>query len=156
MIYVYLAGPITGCTNEEAIDWREEFGTRLRSLGYQDVNPLRCEPITGETYQPQYDDIQFGTPEAIAAKNYVDVERSDVVLGYLPKAHTEAVGYPSVGTLAELNWAVEKRKTRILITDLEYVRENPVIKAVIPWRFPEHTGFVMALELIEGIYGVYK
>ena len=141
-IHVYLAGPITGCTNGEANDWRTDFSAKLyrESLSLRPapgagrlvgVSPLRCEPIVGDTYAPEYDDNQFGHPQVIAAKNQEDVRRCDLTFAYLP-----ADGL-SVGTLQEIGWAAGMGKPIILVTDNDLVRENAVIKATVPWRIRE-------------------
>lgn len=153
-VYIYLAGPITGCNDEGANSWRDDFATRLFQTHphFVGVSPLRCEPIIGDIYKPQYDDNQFGTPEVIGAKNKMDVARCDLTMAYLP-----ADNPPSIGTLQEIGWAAGMGKPIILVTDNGYVRNNAVIKATVPWRFPERPhGFQKALEVIEGLYLVYN
>lgn len=161
-IHVYLAGPITGCTNREANDWRALFSDQLYTSSIQHtysegsrligVSPLRCEPIVGDVYAPEYDDNQFGHPQVIAAKNKEDVRRCDVTFAYLP-----ADNPASVGTLQEIGWAAGMGKPIILVTDNDHVRENAVIKATVPWRFREsgEDGFGKSVEVIAGIFGVY-
>jgi nucleoside 2-deoxyribosyltransferase len=164
-IHVYLAGPITGCTNSEANDWRAVFSDQLRRASRPilhrvdfdgseliGVSPLRCEPIVGDIYAPEYDDNQFGNPQVIAAKNKEDVRRCDVTFAYLP-----ATNPASVGTLQEIGWAAGMGKPIILVTDNDHVRENAVIKATVPWRFREsgEDGFGKSVEVIAGIFGVY-
>lgn len=150
-IYIYLAGPITGCTDGEANDWRSKMEADLESMGFVGVSPLRCEPIVGNVYQPEYDDNQFGHPQVIAAKNKEDVRRCDLTFAYLPAEHPA-----SVGTLQEIGWAAGMDKPIILLTDNDYVRNNAVIKATVPWRFTEaEGGWCKSLEVIEGIFGVY-
>ena len=150
-VYIYLAGPIVGCTDKEANDWRAKFSDELwkRHDSIVGVSPLRCEPlIEGNIYEPEYEDNRFGTPDVIAAKNNLDVKRCDLTLAYMPRM--------SIGTLQEIGWAVGMRKPVILITDLLEVRNNAVIKATVPWRFTEKDqGFTHALDVITGIFGVY-
>lgn len=153
-IYVYLAGPITGCTNGEANDWRLHMSIRLGQCSDQQivgVSPLRCEPIVGDIYAPEYDDNQFGHPQVIAAKNKEDVRRCDITFAYMP-----AENPASVGTLQEIGWAAGLAKPIILVTDNGYVRDNAVIKATVPWRFKQSDdGFTKAIEVIGGIFNVY-
>lgn len=156
-IFIYLAGPITGCTLGGANDWRNAFSLRLAQINPNlvGVSPLRCEPLVGDRYGPQYEDKRFGTPQAIANKNLEDVRRADCVVAYIPASTTEETGHVSVGTLCELNWAVGLNKPRILISDVEYVSNNPVIRAITPWIFREETGFEDALDTIGGVFDVY-
>jgi nucleoside 2-deoxyribosyltransferase len=149
-IFVYLAGPISGCTEGEANDWRTSMALNLGN-NIVGVSPLRCEPIIGEIYGKEYDNNQFGTPAVIAAKNKEDVRRCDVTFAYLP-----AGGLLSVGTLQEIGWACGMGKPVILVTDNEHVLTNAVIKATVPWRFTEaEGGFAKAVEVIQGVFRVY-
>lgn len=153
-IYIYLAGPISGCTYGEANDWRDEVSRDLRDVAahIRGVSPLRCEPLHGERYKPEYADARFGTPSAIAAKNKEDVRRCDAVLAYLPADEPA-----SVGTLQEIGWAAGLGKPIVLVTDNGRVRNNPVIKATVPWRFLETPcGFQEAIDTLTGIFGVYE
>lgn len=153
---VYLAGPITGNTYGQANDWRANCSNLLKDRGFIGVSPLRCEPITGSVYSPEYADIQFGTPKAIGAKNRWDVQNCDATLAYLPKDVTDAVGYPSIGTICEINWAYDAGKLVFVVSDVPYIANNAVLKSFCPWIFPEDGGFEMAAEVIEGILGVYN
>lgn len=82
---IYLAGAIFGATGAEANDWRSDMTFRLSMKGIGCISPLRCEPIVGERYDTQYDDPCFGTGKAIVSKNFLDVQRCDFVLVYMPK-----------------------------------------------------------------------
>lgn len=152
-IYIYLAGPITGCTDGEANDWRATVSAVLGEINpsFVGVSPLRCEPIKGERYEPEYEDNQFGTPQVIAAKNKMDVRRCDITLAYIAEEQPA-----SVGTLQEIGWACGMDKPVILVTDNEYVRNNAVIQATVPWRFPASPdGMEKAIQVIAGLYEVY-
>src|SRR5205807_2239874 len=123
-IFVYLAGPITGCTEGQANDWRDHVSQRLAEIGMVGVSPLRCEPIHGETYDFEYDqDPCFGTWEAIAAKNMEDVQRCDVTLAYIPTK------FASDGTLIELGWAKALGKRTILVSTDPKVFKHPPTKS---------------------------
>lgn len=157
-IYVYMAGPIAGCKYGQANDWRQMFADMLAEINPNivGVSPLRCEPLIGEVYHTQYDDKRFGTPEAIQAKNFEDVQRCDVTVAFIPEDVTKDVGQPSLGTISEIQWAFALRKPRILISDVPGVVNNPVLKATIPWIFEESTGFRSACDVVTGIFGVYS
>lgn len=81
---IYLAGPIFGATGGEANDWRRDMTARLAPHGIVGISPLRCEPIVGARYDLHYADPCFGTPEAILAKNFLDLRACDLTLAYLP------------------------------------------------------------------------
>lgn len=150
-INIYLAGPIAGQTVEQANNWRNWMEENLAKHDMQGVSPLRCEPIIGEVYGHEYDDNRFGHPQVIAAKNKEDVRRCDLTFAYLPGEHPA-----SVGTLQEIGWAAGLGKPIILVTDNDYVLNNAVIKATVPWRFTAtEGGFNKAMDVITGIFGVY-
>ena len=99
--YVYLAGPIAGCTEEEATEWREYVCTYF-THGIIGISPLRCEPLKkGLTYT---DDgatpKMWSDPRAIATKNWLDTESCDLVLAYLPQELNDR--RPSYGTVIEI------------------------------------------------------
>lgn len=129
--YVYLAGPILGCTLGEANDWRKYVADKLRPHNIIGVSPLRCEPIIGDTYSAEYPDPRFGTPRAIAAKNRFDVRTCDMTLAVLPLP----VGKPqSYGTIGECFWADEGAKQVILCTNDPFVSRHPVIDSAVDWK----------------------
>jgi nucleoside 2-deoxyribosyltransferase len=154
--YVYLAGPIMGQTKDEANNWRKEvdnalaaesFGMTAQIIG---VSPLRCEPIIGERYLPQYEDERFGTSRAIGSKNFFDVRNCDLTLAYLPKP---APGrHQSYGTIIELAWAYALGKPAIVVTDDPDVANHPVVQACAGWLL---TNLDDAVDTIVGILGGY-
>ena len=84
--YIYLAGPIAQCNYQEANDWRSYVRDKLHTniIG---ISPLRCEPMEGETYGPG-NDPRYNSPGAIAAKNWYDTEKCDLILAYPPNNHS--------------------------------------------------------------------
>ena len=125
---VYLAGPISGCTREEANYWRDQCAKVLADHGIDGRSPLRCEPLIGERYEPNNPDPRFGTARAIASKNLFDVQTCDFTLAYMPK-HLPF----SKGTLVELAWAKALNKPTILVTDDPGTSGNPVVQACAGW-----------------------
>ena len=88
-MFIYLAGPIQGCTANEAVEWRKDIALRLRSHNKNiiAISPLRCEPEIkkDEKYAATYDDECFGTERAISSKNDFDVTNCHLGLFYIPK-----------------------------------------------------------------------
>jgi len=155
-IFIYLAGPISGQTTENANDWRDEFTAKLRERNpnFIGVSPLRCEPPGKDgIYSPSYPDERFGTPKVIACKNRMDVRLCHATLAYLPDDK-------SLGTISEVNWANEDEKPTIIVTGSARVRDNPVIQRT-PWIFHydhdllTYHAFDQALDVIEGLFEVY-
>lgn len=155
--FVYLAGPILGCTEGEAKSWREYVDDRLQ-LNYQDgtsqrivgISPLRCEPIHGERYGVGYEDPKFGTARAIAAKNLADVRMCDMTLAYFPKMPEGR--HPSLGTIVEIAWAHAEGKPVIVVSDDPIILTHPVVNSCAGWMLPTLDD---AIEVVNGILGGY-
>ena len=147
---VYLAGPIMGCTQGEANDWRIDFAEQLAYNDIRGVSPLRCEPLIGVRYSLQYADPKFGTARAISSKNMFDVRACDMTLANIPKP--EDGRYHSFGTVCELAWAHWEGKPTILVSDDPFIQAHPVIGANAGWVLDNLDD---ALEVIVGVFGGY-
>jgi len=147
--FIYLAGPVAGCDKKEAKDWRTWVINHLKP-NIVGISPLRCEPLIGQKYELQYNDLKFGTPKAISGKNYLDTVTCDAILAYLPKELNEK--RPSYGTILEIGWAIGLRKPIILITDDDYLRKHPLIEANVNWILDN---FDDALDVIHGLFEIY-
>ena len=141
---VYLAGPITGEKHDEANQWRGKMIYELRRMGIKGISPLRSEPKVGDRYELFYDDDCFGTPKAIAGKNYFDVRNCDLTLAYLP--HT------SVGTIVEIGWAKSLGKPVVVVSQTDGLFNHPLIEECTNWIVPD---FDRALTIIDGLLGEY-
>lgn len=147
--FVYLAGPILGCTDGEANDWRHYVAEQLEPHGIIGISPLRCEPIHGPTYQAGYPDPRFGTSRAIAAKNKFDVNNCDMTLIYLPKEMGDRL---SIGTIIEAGWADAAGKQVILVSDHPTIVNHPVMDAAVDWKLET---LDEAIDVIVGVLGGY-
>lgn len=152
MKYVYLAGPILGCTQSEANDWRHYVNDRLRYTGIVSISPLRREPIVGPVYEAGYDDPKFGSAAAIGSKNFYDTEACDFVLVYLPRGDPAKDKEVSLGTLIELGWARKAHKPIILVTDNPFVAGHPVVRFCANWTLGTLDD---AIDVLVGVLGGY-
>lgn len=136
---VYLAGPITGCTDGEANDWRSTASARLADFGITGISPLRCEPLHGERYGTDHPDPRFGVASAIASKNRFDVLNCDMMLAYFPpeeevdtyphnETGTTPYKWPSVGTIWEIGMAHMANKQTIVVCENKILLKHPVIQ----------------------------
>jgi len=71
---VYLSGGIQGYGYDEANSWREEATIKLKNNKHKVLNPLR-----NRMWKDAKDQQEFQINE-LAHRDYVDVERSDVIL----------------------------------------------------------------------------
>lgn len=150
--HIYLAGPILGCTEGEAKDWRGYVDATLRFNNMVGVSPLRCEPLVGAVYSfGDSADPKFGVSRAIAAKNIFDVDRCDATLAYLP---TPVDGrHQSYGTIVEVAWAKRANKLVIVVSDDPEIIQHPVVNACCGWMLPTLKD---AIEVLDGIFGGYN
>jgi len=130
--FVYLAGPIVDCGFHEANDWRKYAAEKLRPHNIVGVSPLRCEPLHGDKYSPQYADQRFGVPRAISAKNKFDVRRCAITLAMLPLPANDRT--QSYGTLQEVAWADEAGRMVIQVTDDPKIISHPVVDSARGWK----------------------
>ena len=149
--FIYLAGPIAGCTQEEANEWRDYVCSMLPHA-IVGISPLRCEPLKeGMTYTEEgASPKMWSDPRAIATKNWLDTESCDLVLAYLPKELNEK--RPSYGTVIEIGWAIGLRKPLIVVSDDKQLMDHPLIKHNASWRLDSLDD---AVEVIMGLFGEY-
>jgi len=100
---VYLCGPITGCTDEEASDWRKKAEWALNDHGVYTLNPM--------------DRDYRGDPNShlpdLVEEDKIDIEMSDILLVNYYK--------PSIGTSQEiiLGWERNKRVITVAAPGIE-------------------------------------
>lgn len=149
-IYIYLAGPVRGKTEDAAVGWRTDLGYILTAHNdnFVGVSPLRCElPGPDGTYP---DDYSWKLAQSITAKNLLDVKRCDAVLAYLPDTE-------SIGTMQEIGWAVGLGKTVIVMSSDQKILTHPILMATVPFLFDlQAGGLEAAIDTIDGLFGVYS
>ena len=149
-VYIYLAGPVSGQTDQQANTWREEFARSLAPFNIVGVSPIRYEPVKPEERYLDEGQYDLELARQIITKNRIDVKRCDLTLAFMPTL--------SKGTLQEIGWAYGMEKPIIVVSDLGDVLMNPVIMGSCPWRFryDEGAGLDKALEVIIGLFHVYS
>lgn len=125
---VYLAGPINGCTDDEAKGWRERVKELVAPLGIEAFDPMDRD-YRGREQEP-------GIAEKIVEQDKADIDAVAIVLVCYEK--------PSVGTSMEVLYAYERGKGVIVV--------NKSGKALSPWLlYHSHAQvetFERAVELI--------
>ncbi len=86
---VYLSGPMTGCSFQEANDWRVTAAHIFGSYDIETLSPMRGEHGS----EPMH-------PRTMTARDRMDLKGSDLVLMNLLDATRV-----SIGSMIELGWA---------------------------------------------------
>lgn len=112
---VYLSGPITGLTYEDARNgWRFDFAAQLKP-GITVLSPMRHEghlaELKGELDQI-YPEHPFSTGKMLVAKDKLDIERCEVMVVNLLGAKKV-----SIGTVMEIGMAYQLGKTIVLVME---------------------------------------
>lgn len=110
---VYLCGPITGMTYDDARHgWRKMVADVLSDHGIQCLSPMRakdhlagCEYINPNGYAPN----AMGCPKGITTRDRYDTQRADLVLCNLLDAE-----HVSIGSMIEFGWADSARVPIVL------------------------------------------
>lgn len=118
---MYLAGPITGCTRAEVVDWREEVA---RSVPVECISPLRGKHLPDRfgTYYKGQDEMKhcLSGPRGILSRDYWDVHRCDILFA----------NGTSTGTIMEIAWAYTRRIPIVCVLD----QEHPMLMEAITHR----------------------
>ena len=102
---VYLAGPITGCTDDEAMDWRAKVADCVGRAGHTVLDPMDWADMRGREHQP-------GVPAQIVKEDKRAIRRADIFF-------CNALGGISVGTTMEILYAYQTDTPVILVTEQE-------------------------------------
>lgn len=116
-ICVYLAGPMTGCNENQKTHWRREMARTLKKLGYKVSDPTEATALKGAYAVTQ------------------DIAQSDVVVANLWKE--------SIGTVLGI---VQARRANIpvILIDRNYI-DSPVLLELVDQTVRDETAAVNAL-----------
>lgn len=135
---IYLCGPITGCSFEEAkYGWREEvFSALMPEITC--LSPLRHlhtdQLDTGDLKKMSPQGAKVGclsTPRGLTERDRFDTLRSDLVFCNLLGA-TKI----SAGSMIELGWADAMRIPVLLIMEPGNVHDHAMVTALSSWIVP--------------------
>lgn len=124
--FVYLSGPITGTTYQEArYGWRKDFA-KLLHFDIIPLSPMRHEGHLSEIQGPlekEYPEALFSHPKMIVAKDLLDIEMANLFVANLKEASRV-----SIGTMVELGYAKKAGKTIITIMDKGTIHDHPFVR----------------------------
>lgn len=129
---IYLAGPISGLSYEEATRWRLQATEALAIHGVECYSPMRFkEYLHGVQAIPDAPEgFNMSTSEAITARDRNDVLRCDAMLVNFLGARR-----PSLGTAVEFGWADAWRKPVVLVMEgAENPHDHAMLRSIAGFR----------------------
>lgn len=120
---VYLAGPMTGLTYKQALEWRRKASELLQEHGYKTLSPMRGHMKGPGAVIDGLEEAETSvglTAKALKNRDKIDVKRSAALLVYFGGKE----GSPSLGTAIEFGWADDEDIPIIVIGH----PENPNIR----------------------------
>lgn len=130
---IYAAGPITGCTAEEATSWRGDL-RKLLPANIRIASPLRDQTVVteGELFNGLgYDDDLFNNQKALTIRDRFDCLRADLVLVNL--LGTKRV---SIGSVGECFWADSKRTPLVIVMEPDNIHQHAMLREIAGWVVP--------------------
>lgn len=134
-MFVYLAGPISGCSFAGCTEWREGVIKDLAQDGIIGVSPMRSKEYlsklesisaTGQEYAHM---SAMSTPKGVTTRDRFDTQRATVVLVNLIGAKTV-----SIGTMIELGWADSVRVPVVLAMEPGNAHEHMMVESIAGFR----------------------
>jgi len=125
---VYLGGPITGKSWEEASAWRYHVRDLLKIHNINSRSPLRGKEYLSKEKKimDHYLDHVTSTAKAIFTRDRWDVINSDIVLMNFLEA-TQV----SIGSVMEMVWAHENDIPIIVITDKNDIHKHGMLDEMV-------------------------
>lgn len=113
---VYLSGPISGLTVNQAQSWREYVTERLRARGCEVLNPMRG----AEGQQPPRKRLSSKSPDdapELSDRAFVTRDRYDVLNCNVVFCNLTTAERVSIGSLFELAWAMAANKLTVIVME---------------------------------------
>jgi nucleoside 2-deoxyribosyltransferase len=134
---VYLAGPISSLTYDEATDWREHAKAELAQFGIKAFSPLRSQAhlrsigiFSDHAKEEERLKCPMSMPRGLTVRDRFDALRCDVLLVNLLGAKKV-----SIGTVLELAWA-DSKETPIVVAmeDSGNPHEHAMVNEIVGFR----------------------
>jgi nucleoside 2-deoxyribosyltransferase len=123
---LFLAGPLTGISYREALDWRKYVESKLP------VEIIPFSALRGKTYaatesvlKDAYPEHLLSTPQGTITRDRYDVSRCDAL--FVNFMNSRKV---SIGTIMEMAWADARRIPIILAMDEGNVHDHAFVRQV--------------------------
>jgi len=137
MSKIYLCGPITGCSFEEAkYGWRKQVYDSLYGHNIECLSPIRhlkSEELEVGDYKsmnPQGAKTgALSTPKGLTERDRFDTLRSDLIFCNLLGSTR-----PSIGSMIELGWADANRIPILLVCEDDNIHNHAMVNSLASWK----------------------
>jgi len=148
---VYLAGPITGLTYDQAEDgWRRWAADALSATGkIKALSPLRGKHYLRDqgALEKQYLTLhQMSSPQGIVRRDFNDVKNCDAILAYFLGAQKA-----SIGTCWEMGAAYALQRPVVAVLEPGSMHDHPFITQTAAYTFNNIEDALDALIYILGV-----
>ena len=129
---VYLAGPVSGCTYDGCVSWREYAINQLAVDKISGLSPMRGKAflIDHQNGIGGTDDNPLTSDSGITVRDMWDVRRCDAVLFNLIGAKKV-----SIGTMVEYGWASAFNKPIVAAMEKQgNIHEHPMVRELSNFR----------------------
>ncbi len=136
---IYLCGPITGCTFEEAKHgWRKQVYDALTPLGIICYSPLRHQ---SRDEMPESNSLSMspngaGTDALSTAKGLTQRDRFDTFRSNLIFCNLLGTTQPSIGSMIEFGWADAMRIPIVCCMEEGNIHHHGMVVTVASWVVP--------------------
>jgi nucleoside 2-deoxyribosyltransferase len=161
---VYMAGPISGCSVDEASGWREDVAAQLRRSSIKCLSPLRAHVYIRECVggavadhsSPDIDDRGFDSRAIAVMSNSRGIttrDRMDCMNCSVLLVNFLGTDRVSIGTAMEIAWADAARIPIVMIIeDADNLHDHAMIRECVGFRV---NNLADAVEVVEAILGDY-
>lgn len=120
---VYLAGPITGLSFNESVDWRNYFTTQSKNSGITFFDPLRGKSFLKDSTEV-IEAVDTSERVMVSSKFIMDRDYNDVVTSDLIVFNMLNAERISLGTVMEMAWAYQLQIPRVTIIERTNVHRH--------------------------------
>jgi hypothetical protein len=130
--FVYLAGPISGCSYEGATDWREYVISNLPD-SIRGLDPMRGKKylkdevsLDSKLQEDVYTEAAETRAKGVLTRDRFDVMRSDLIFVNLLRAKRV-----SIGTVMEIAWADIWRIPVVVVMEEDNIHQHGMLTEAV-------------------------
>lgn len=147
---IYLSGPITDCSYDGCIAWRQ-LAYNLLHTEFDLLDPMRVKSFLANEevvrFHPSHGDIHpLSSLVGISTRDNLDCQRCDAMLLYLDSSPESQ---QSIGSMIEFGWVTARNKPVILVDNrTNNIYEHPLVKL----RVIRVADLAAASDVLRGIF----